>query len=406
MKLNAITVSSRCSAAGMALDLAGIDYELKFWPMTELKTPEMLALNPNGKVPVLETPEGPIFETHAILRYVARSSGKLYGSNNYENSQIDQWLDWINSNLQTLAPQFIYQIFGFEGFGLNYEKGSLFKAKASFAQQLQIIENAIGTNNWIVGSEISIADISLVNCIMHYWSFIIGEKDRKKFPNLTNWMNNVAQTDAFIKWWGRVRALPKNLNWPFYAQPANKAAPAKKQKKKQNNQPKKAAPKKKKGPSFPETSFNLMSFKTEFINNKDIPAALEKFWNDFDSNGWCIYHLKYILYKNENEKLFKFNNLMKGFLRGLESIGKFMFGVHGIFGDEPALDCQGVWMMRGTDVLPQLKESGSFDTYEWVKLDHTKPEDRALVEKFWSLRNEDEDSIEGTGTMRTFKWIK
>lgn len=151
-----------------------------------------------------------------------------------------------------------------------------------------------------------------------------------------------------------------------------------------------------------------MSFKTEFINNKDIPAALEKFWTEYDSNGWCLYHLKYILYKNENEKLFKFNNLMKGFLRGLESIGKKIFGTHGVFGDEPNLICQGVWMMRGTDILPPLKESGAMETYEWIKLDHTKEEDRAIVNKFWSFRKEDVDGddIEGLGKMRTFKWIK
>lgn len=238
----------------MALDLAGIDYELKFWDMSELKSADMKALNPNGKVPVLETPEGPIFETHAILRYVARASGKLYGSNNFENSQVDQWLDWINSNLQTLAPQFIYQIFGFENFGLNYEKGNLFRAKKSFGDQLKVIDAAI-TGNFIVGSEVSIADVALVNAIMHYWSFIINEKERKQFPNIAKLIAAVAETPAFIKWWGRVRALPKNLAWPFYDQPA-KAAPKKEKKKKQAQAPAKKAPKKPKlADSFPKSEF-------------------------------------------------------------------------------------------------------------------------------------------------------
>ena len=51
------------------------------------KTPEFLALNPNGKVPTLESPDGPVWESNAITRHVARSgnTGNLFGSNNYEH---------------------------------------------------------------------------------------------------------------------------------------------------------------------------------------------------------------------------------------------------------------------------------------------------------------------------------
>jgi len=79
MKLHAITMSSRCSAAGMGLDLCGQDYDLVFHPMGELKE-KIGHLNPAAKVPTLETSEGALSETHAILRHAARVSGKAYGS--------------------------------------------------------------------------------------------------------------------------------------------------------------------------------------------------------------------------------------------------------------------------------------------------------------------------------------
>lgn len=47
--------------------------------MNENTIKEILKLNPFGKVPVLETPEGSIFESNAILRYLARHSQGLYG---------------------------------------------------------------------------------------------------------------------------------------------------------------------------------------------------------------------------------------------------------------------------------------------------------------------------------------
>lgn len=47
------------------------------WQAGDLRTPEFLALNPFGRVPVLETPEGPVFETAAILLYLTEKHGKL-----------------------------------------------------------------------------------------------------------------------------------------------------------------------------------------------------------------------------------------------------------------------------------------------------------------------------------------
>lgn len=57
----------------------------------DLKKPEHLKRNPLGKVPVVETSEGFLFESNAILRYIARlnSDSQLYGKNSYENSLVD-----------------------------------------------------------------------------------------------------------------------------------------------------------------------------------------------------------------------------------------------------------------------------------------------------------------------------
>ena len=50
---------------------------------SDSKSKEFLAKNPLGKVPVLETNDGFLYETNAILRHLARSSNKLYGSSPY-----------------------------------------------------------------------------------------------------------------------------------------------------------------------------------------------------------------------------------------------------------------------------------------------------------------------------------
>ncbi|GLT72798.1 hypothetical protein SLA2020_447020 [Shorea laevis] len=59
------------------------------------KTPEFLKMNPIGKVPVLETPDGPVFESNAIARYVTRlkADNPLYGSSLIDYAHIEQWID-------------------------------------------------------------------------------------------------------------------------------------------------------------------------------------------------------------------------------------------------------------------------------------------------------------------------
>ena len=70
--------------------------------LEENKTAEFLALSPLGKVPVLVTPQGSIFESNAIARYVARvrRDTELYGATFFESGQIDSWIDFCCHELE------------------------------------------------------------------------------------------------------------------------------------------------------------------------------------------------------------------------------------------------------------------------------------------------------------------
>lgn len=132
---------------------------------------------------------------------------------------------------------------------------------------------------------------------------------------------------------------------------------------------------------------------------------MTKFWAEFDPKGWSLWHLKYLKYPGECEEVYRTNNLLGGFLARCQPLGKNIFGVHLIVGDEPNLEIEALWLIRGLELYSDIKEHDQFDTYEWNKLDHTKDEDKALVEDFLRTRVEDEDKVRGM-TLRTFNWIK
>ena len=93
--------NGRCAKIIIAAELAGVALEIKHIDYQNLKTPEHLKRHPLGKVPVLDTPEGSIYESFAILRYIARKSQSLYGSNLFEQAQVGNWL---NGTLMELDP--------------------------------------------------------------------------------------------------------------------------------------------------------------------------------------------------------------------------------------------------------------------------------------------------------------
>ena len=82
------------------LEEIGLPYEAHLVGLSdaEVKSPEFLALNPNNKIPAILDPNGPdgepvaLFESGAILIYLAEKSGQLIGKTAAEKAQVIQWL--------------------------------------------------------------------------------------------------------------------------------------------------------------------------------------------------------------------------------------------------------------------------------------------------------------------------
>uniref|UniRef100_A0A804UAX0 GST N-terminal domain-containing protein n=1 Tax=Zea mays TaxID=4577 RepID=A0A804UAX0_MAIZE len=96
----------------IAAEYSGIKVELTkdFEMGVSNKTPEFLKMNPLGKVPVLETPDGPVFESNAIARYVARlkDDNPLFGSSRIEQAHVEQWMDFAATEVDPGVAWYLY----------------------------------------------------------------------------------------------------------------------------------------------------------------------------------------------------------------------------------------------------------------------------------------------------------
>lgn len=165
------------------LRFVNLPVELERIGFDKIKSPEYLQKHPLGKVPTLDTPEGPIFESNSILRYLARKAGKLYGNTLAETATIDQWLEFNNTQLGPGNFRTNYAILGFMPVSKeHYEAG-----KKDYLEVLKVVEAQLKKTHYLAGSEITIADIALFPNIRCALRLFLDEKARSGIPHVVQW---------------------------------------------------------------------------------------------------------------------------------------------------------------------------------------------------------------------------
>ncbi|MFY0692654.1 MAG: glutathione S-transferase N-terminal domain-containing protein [Paracoccaceae bacterium] len=150
----------------IALEEMGIAYEAHKVTLSDadVKSPEFLALNPNNKIPVIYDPVGPdgvpvtIFESGAILIYLAEKTGKFIGKTATEKAEIIQWLMF---QMGGVGPMFGQVGFFYKYAGAAFEdKRPLQRYLDEAKRLLNVLEGRLEGRDWIV-DEYSIADMAI-----------------------------------------------------------------------------------------------------------------------------------------------------------------------------------------------------------------------------------------------------
>ena len=151
--------------ASIALEELGLPYEAHKVTLADadVKSPEFLSLNPNNKIPAMIDPNGPdgtpvgLFESGAILIYLAEKTGKLIGSGakKYETIQ------WLRFQMGGVGPMFGQLGFFYKFAGAEIEDPRPRERYINEAKRLlNVIETRLEGRDWITG-EFSIADIAI-----------------------------------------------------------------------------------------------------------------------------------------------------------------------------------------------------------------------------------------------------
>jgi GST-like protein len=153
-----------------------------------------LKVSPNGKIPAIVDSDGPdgqpssIFESGAILQYLARKTGKFYGSNAREQIEIDQWLFWQVGGLGPMAGQahhFLVYAPKFEPpQDIPYAKD---RYRTETARLYKVLDTQLAGKDYICGA-FSIADIATWG-----WASLWARQEQSMDdkPNLKAWLDRM-----------------------------------------------------------------------------------------------------------------------------------------------------------------------------------------------------------------------
>ncbi len=160
------------------LEELGIDYEPHKVPLNDegVTSTEFLSLNPNNKIPAIIDPNGPngesiaLFESGAILVYLAEKTNRFYGSSYAERYEILKWLMFQMGGLGPMTGQLGF----FHSFaGKDFEdKRPLARYTDEVKRLLNVLDGSLEGRDWIAG-DYSIADMAIVpwlNCIEQFYN--------------------------------------------------------------------------------------------------------------------------------------------------------------------------------------------------------------------------------------------
>ncbi|MDA7426137.1 glutathione S-transferase family protein [Thalassococcus lentus] len=152
--------------ASIALEEMGLPYEAHKVTLADadVKSDAFLALNPNNKIPAIIDPNGPdgepvaMFESGAILIYLAEKTGRFIGKTATEKAKVIQWLMFQMGGVGPMFGQlgFFYKFAGSQIEDPRPQERYINEAK----RLLNVVETALEGQDWIAG-DYSIADIAL-----------------------------------------------------------------------------------------------------------------------------------------------------------------------------------------------------------------------------------------------------
>ncbi|KAF3057768.1 eEF1-gamma domain-containing protein [Trichoderma afarasin] len=375
----ATAIKAVAKANGLELNISNVE--------AGKPTAEHLKAHPLGKYPAFLGEDGfALSESIAIAIYVTSQNEKttLLGKTKQDYASILRWMSYFNTEVAPKIGAWIKPLTG----ASPYNKKAVDDLSKEVARAVDAAEEHLTHHTYLVGERITLADLFSAGLLYRGFQYFFDKQWRQQHPAVTRWYETIVNQPIYTAVAEKLPFLetPVLTNTPPKKPEQPKAAPkpaaAPKAAAAEEEEP--AAAPKAKHPldALPKASLPLDEWKRQY-SNSETPAALAWFWENVNFEEYSIWKVAY-KYNDELAMTFMSNNLIGGFNNRLEGSRKYLFGCTSVYGTNNDSVIEGAFVIRGQEYVPVFDVAPDYESYEFTKLDPTKPEDRAFVEAQWS----------------------
>jgi glutathione S-transferase len=159
-----------------------------------LDDPAFLAMNPHGRVPVIDDDGIVVWESQTILRYLAARYGRGFWSvDPAERSEVERCMDWSQSTLQ---PDFLMGVFwGFYRTPEPQRNVPAIAAKVrACARHFRLLDRVLADRPFLYGDALTLADIPAATSLYRYFEI---EIERPSVPNVEAWYRRLQERPVY-----------------------------------------------------------------------------------------------------------------------------------------------------------------------------------------------------------------
>jgi len=163
--------------------------------------PAFLKISPNNRMPAIIDPDGPdgqpisVFESGAIMQYLARKTGKFYGSDERQRIEVDQWLMWQMGGLGPMCGQAHHF--------LQYAPEDVPYAKERYSNEANRLYGVLDRR--LAGRDYVAGDYSIADMAIWPWAVLWQRQGQDEatflsdFPNVAAWLKRMEERPAAVK---------------------------------------------------------------------------------------------------------------------------------------------------------------------------------------------------------------
>ena len=199
LKVYGMELSVPSNKVRFTANALGLEYEYKSMNLMEgeQKADWFVKINPVGRVPAIDDDGFSLFESNAIIKYLADKNNSAYYPKDLKAmAKVEQWIDFTSLHIAAAMTRVLFNRILAPVIGAEVDENSLKTGIEFLAQFLPIVDQQLGKSKYLAGDNMSLADIVLLASVDPAEACQI---DLTPYTNLVKWRQDLQAKDFYTK---------------------------------------------------------------------------------------------------------------------------------------------------------------------------------------------------------------